>query len=214
MNRPTPEPAKGLAPSQRPDRPEYFDAMFEASDDPWEFATRWYEKRKRAMTLACLPQDRYAHGFEPGCANGELSAKLATRCERLLVSDGIDRAVELSRQRLRHHDNVQVRKAWVPDDWPNDTFDLIVLSEFLFYLQPETLERIAAKVQDTLAPGGTLLACHWRKPIADCVLTGDTAHHQLHKLLQLPKLCKVMDADFRIDVWSAAPGVAAREGLS
>ena len=76
-------------PFSRPDQPAYFDAMFAKSNDPWKFRSRWYERRKRALTLACLPSARYAHGFEPGCANGELSACLATRCDRLLVSDGV-----------------------------------------------------------------------------------------------------------------------------
>src|ERR1700712_2065045 len=75
--------------------PAYFDAMFQASADPWKYKERWYEERKRALTLACLPQRRYASGYEPGCANGELSAALAGRCDRLLISDGTAAAAEL-----------------------------------------------------------------------------------------------------------------------
>jgi hypothetical protein len=41
-----------------PDQPAYFEAMFAKSDDPWKFKSRWYERRKRALTLACLPDDR------------------------------------------------------------------------------------------------------------------------------------------------------------
>ena len=32
----------------------YFDRLFETSDDPWAFRQRWYERRKRALTLAAL----------------------------------------------------------------------------------------------------------------------------------------------------------------
>ena len=71
----------------------YFDGLFAASPDPWGFESRWYEHRKRALTLACLPSLRYRYGYEPGCANGELSAALADRCDRLLVSDGAEKAV-------------------------------------------------------------------------------------------------------------------------
>ena len=67
----------------------HFDGLFAASEDPWHFKQRWYEQRKRAMTLACLPRARYASGYEPGCANGELSAALAGRCDRLLISDDV-----------------------------------------------------------------------------------------------------------------------------
>ncbi|MDO9358105.1 MAG: SAM-dependent methyltransferase [Polaromonas sp.] len=202
------------APHTRPDQPAYFDAMFATSDDPWKFQSRWYERRKRALTLACLPSDRYAHGFEPGCANGELSASLATRCDRLLVSDGIDKAVALSRQRLQGISNVEVRKAWMPAEWPRDKFDLIVLSEFLFYLKPEAVEETARQALDTLVPGGVILACHWRHPIAHCTVTGDSAHDILDRVLQLPNQCRVLEPDLRLDVWSSGPSVAEKEGLS
>jgi Nodulation protein S (NodS) len=201
-------------PSTRPDQPAYFDDMFAKSDDPWKFQSRWYERRKRALTLACLPAERYVSGFEPGCANGELSARLATRCERLLVSDGIDKAVALSRERLKGHSNIEVRKAWVPKDWPRDKFDLIVISEFLFYLQPEMVEEIARKAQETLMPGGVIVACHWRRQIEHCVVTGDSAHDMLDRCIDLPKQCHVLEPSLRLDVWSAGPSAAEKDGLS
>ncbi|MEO7886998.1 MAG: SAM-dependent methyltransferase [Polaromonas sp.] len=197
-----------------PDQPAYFDAMFSKSDDPWKFRSRWYERRKRALTLACLPDDRYKHGFEPGCANGELSARLATRCDRLLVSDGVDSAVALAKDRLRALTNVEVRKAWIPRDWPRDKFDVIVLSEFLFYLKPDAVEEIAWKAQETLMPGGAILACHWRHPIEGCVLNGDDVHEVLRRFIHLPNQCRVVEPDLSIDVWSSGPTLAEKEGLS
>lgn len=197
-----------------PDQPGYFDAMFRESDDPWGFKTRWYERRKRALTLASLPLERYESGFEPGCANGELSAALAPRCRRLLVSDGIDKAVALARERLKDLQHVEVRKAWLPGDWPAEKFDLIVLSEFLFYLKPAVVEDIARRAQASLAPHGTLLACHWRHPIEGCELTGDDAHALLDRLVGLPKQSHVLEPDLRLDVWAAGPSVAERDHLS
>ena len=197
----------------RPDQQAYFDQMFAKSDDPWEFKSRWYERRKRALTLACLPAARYAHAFEPGCANGELSARLATRCDRLLASDGSDKAVTWARHRLKDLPNVEVRKAWVPKDWPCDKFDLIVLSEFLYYLKPEAVEEIAFMAQATLLPGGVILACHWRHRIEHCVVTGDDAHVALQRFIKLPNQCHLVEADFRLDVWSSSSTVAQKEGL-
>ena len=106
-----------------------FDALFSASDDPWGFRTRWYEARKRALTLACLPARRYHRAYEPGCANGELAAALAPRCESLIASDGTAAAVALAKTRLAAFAHVQVRQAWVPDEGPEGGLDLLVLSE-------------------------------------------------------------------------------------
>ena len=193
--------------------PAYFEELFAQSADPWRFTERWYEERKRAMTLACLPARRYRSGYEPGCANGELSAALATRCDQLLVSDGARAAVDIASGRLSTFDNVRIMQAWVPQEWPDEQFDLIVLSEFLFYLGHDALHGVMEKVQQTLTPNGTVLACHWRHPVPCSVVPGDSAHEYLDQRLQLPKICSIVEADYLIDVWSNQPSVAAAEGF-
>ena len=55
----------------------YFDSMYEADADPWNFATSEYERRKYSLTVASLPRARYHHAFEPGCSIGVLSEQLA-----------------------------------------------------------------------------------------------------------------------------------------
>lgn len=192
----------------------YFERLFEASDDPWSFKSRWYEARKRALTLAALPKLRYGRAYEPGCANGELSAALAGRCDSLLCSDGTSRAVELARQRLAGLDHVRVTQGWVPDEWPEGQFDLIVLSEIGYFLTPEALDRVALQTRLSLAPGGTVLACHWRWPIAGCELAGDAVSERLGAGLQLPLSTRIVDRDFALDVWFGDErSVAQLEGL-
>lgn len=56
--------------------------MYAASDDPWGFDDRWYERRKYALTLAILTRPTYTCAFEPGCANGALTELLQARCDR------------------------------------------------------------------------------------------------------------------------------------
>ncbi len=192
-----------------------FDALFTADEDPWKFKTRWYEERKRALTLACLPQRRYASGYEPGCANGELSAALATRCDRLLVTDGSAKAVALARDRLAGQPHVQVRQAWVPAEWPTDHFDLIVISELGYFLDTAAMTALAACARQALAPGGTLLACHWHRPPEGFELNGDTVHDMLTEALPVPHVGHYRDDDFRIDLWCAdGRSVAQREGFA
>lgn len=78
----------------------YFDELYRRSDDPWKLREGWYERRKRALTLAMLPRPRYRNAFEPGCANGELTLELARRCDALLAADLHGRAVQLTRERV------------------------------------------------------------------------------------------------------------------
>ena len=199
--------------------PDYFDSLFEQNADPWQFKSRWYELRKRALTLACLPQARYASGYEPGCANGELSAALATRCDRLLVSDGSPLAVAMATGRLAGLANTAVMQAWVPVQWPAARFDLIVISEFGFYLGVRDLDALGEKITASLQPGGTVLACHWRRAIEGCEVSGDEVHQRLwrsmSKAMALTQLCHVLEPDMRLDVWSNdARSVAEREGFA
>ena len=137
------------------------------------------------------------------------------RCDRLLVTDGAPRAVVMASARLADFSNVQVRQAWVPSKWPAETFDLIVLSEFGFYLGQEDLDILAEKALRSLRPGGTVLACHWRRPIEGCEFNGDEVHHILSKALDLTQVCQVVDPDMLMDVWcSDARSVAQHEGFA
>ena len=66
---------------------EFFDATYGRHDDPWGYADRWYEERKRALTMAVLPDRRYRDVLEVGCSIGVLTAELAQRADHLLALD-------------------------------------------------------------------------------------------------------------------------------
>ena len=196
-----------------PDREE-FTQLFQQADDPWGFKTRWYESRKRDLTLAALPRQRYRHGYEPGCANGELAAALAARCDQLLVSDGVPAALDQARLRLQGFKQVRFLQGWVPDNWPPGTFDLIVFSEIGFYLDTAQLATLISHMKAALAPDGTLLACHWRHPVAGYALNGDDVHRALAAQLPWRRVARHEEADFLLEVWSPDPrSVAQIEGI-
>ncbi|RPH44888.1 MAG: methyltransferase domain-containing protein [Burkholderiales bacterium] len=183
-----------------------FDALFAGSDDPWRFRTRWYERRKRALTLAALPRERYRRGFEPGCANGELAAALAARCDALVAADASPRAVGLAAERLRGTTGVELACLAVPAAWPPGRFDLVVISELAYYLDAADRRRLAERIRASLEPGGTVLACHWRAPIDDAHCDGDTVHAELDVALGLPRRGGWVDEDMRIDAWFESAG--------
>lgn len=192
----------------------YFDALYAQSGDPWEYRKRWYEARKRDLTLAALPHPRYGRVYEAGCSIGELSAQLAHRCDSLLVSDGSEAAVQRARQRLADYPHARVEHRLLPDTWPAGPFDLIVISEIGYYFDSDPLAQLLEQARASLAPEGVVLACHWRYAIAGCTLTGDDVHEALDARLGLPRIFKHEEADFRIDVWSATTtSVADREHL-
>jgi SAM-dependent methyltransferase len=193
----------------------YFDAMYAASPDPWGFRDRWYEQRKRAVTTAALPRARYTRAFEPGCSIGVLTADLAGRCDAVVAGDPSDAAVLAAREALAGQPHVTVERMTVPEDWPPGWFDLVVLSEVAYYLDPAAIDRLAERCLDSLTEGGTLLACHWRHPVADYPVGGDEVHARLAARPELHPLVHHVETDFVLDVWSlgAVPSVAEAGGL-
>lgn len=191
-----------------------FDQLFAGNDDPWAMHQRWYEQRKRALLAACLPRARYASVFEPGCANGATSAMLAARCDRLLCCDTAARAVALTRQQLADAPHARVEQWRLPAQWPAQRFDLIVLNELCYYLDPADLAQLIRACRHSLTADGQLLACHWRAAIDGCSLDGDGVHRQLDEGLGMTALLEHREKDFVLQLWSRDPmSVAEHQGL-
>lgn len=192
-----------------------FDQLYAGSPDPYGLRDRWYEVRKRAIVLAALPRQRYGSAYEPACGVGELTRELAQRCDRLLASDYSARAVAVARERTRAKPNVEVVQHAVPADWPRPEagFDLIVLSELGYFLGEDEMTQVARCCERTLAPQGTLLACHWTPPFDERRLPTSVVHALLDGL-GLAKVAHYEDEDFLLDVWERAGiSVAQREGI-
>jgi LmbE family N-acetylglucosaminyl deacetylase len=194
------------APAEQPD---YFAALYVDNQDPWGLATRFYEQRKREVLLACLPRPRFRRGFEPGCATGLLTERLAARCDALVAWDVADEAVRQTTARVGSG-AVTVRTGRIPDEWPAGSFDLIVLSEVGYYCRP--VERLVDRVLDSLTPDGVVVACHWLHPAPDHPLAADAVHDAFGSALE--PVVSHREADFRLDVWSrTGRSVAQVEGI-
>jgi SAM-dependent methyltransferase len=195
----------------------YFEQMYAADPDPWSFATRWYDQRKHAMTVAALPRRRYRSAFEPGCSTGALTARLAKRCDRLLSVDAVPAAARSTAARFADQPHVTVRQAGMPGEWPDGTFDLVVLSELGYYFDDADLEQLLSRAVTALEPGGDLVAAHWRWPVAEHARSGDDVHARLAALAGLELAAAHLEADFRLEVFTRVPpaarSVAQREGL-
>jgi trans-aconitate methyltransferase len=107
---------------------EYFDALYTATPDPWNFAASPYERAKYALTLSTMPKPRYRSGFEMGCSVGVLTYLLASRCDSLLAVDVAQAPLVEARRRCADLPGVSFEQMFVPEQWPGGVFDLIVLS--------------------------------------------------------------------------------------
>ena len=154
--------------------PAYFDAVYASDPDPWKFASSDYERSKYAVTLAALPKPRYLRALEIGCSIGVLTRELAARCDAILAVDVAQAPLREARHRCSDLPNARFEQMFVPETWPEGAFDLMLLSEVVYYLHEADVTRLASRVDQSLAPGGDIVLVHWTGE-TDYPLTGDEA---------------------------------------
>ena len=196
----------------------FFDATYERREDPWGFTSRWYEERKRALTLAVLPERRFARAFEVGCSIGVLTAELAERCDELLAVDVAPEAIARARARLGEQSGLRLEVSDVTSDVPQGPFDLVVLSEVLYYFSPPTLTTFLERLAPALADGAVVVGCHWRHPVQGYAASGDDVQHELAASLAASRgaveVASYDDEDVSLVVLSLdGRSVAGRTGL-
>ncbi|HXH77167.1 bifunctional PIG-L family deacetylase/class I SAM-dependent methyltransferase [Nocardioides sp.] len=151
------------------------DEVHRSRPDPWQVDS-WYERRKRALTVASLPREHYSRALEIGCSIGALAEDLAARCDQLLAVDSSPAAVAAAGARLAALPNVEVRLTVMPDGWPEGLFDLVSVSEVGYFLSPRELDELIRRAFDSLAPGGHIVLCHWRHQPVGWPLDGPVVH--------------------------------------
>jgi len=139
--------------------PQYFEDKYRDDIDPWKFRTSEYEREKYAATIGALRRPRYASALEIGCSIGVLTALLAGRCDEVLAVDASPTAITAAREAGIANATFQVGA--LPEDFPAGQFDLIVLSEVMYYFAAADLARVAALCMAALRPGGEIILCHW-----------------------------------------------------
>nr|WP_298583244.1 PIG-L family deacetylase [uncultured Kocuria sp.] len=195
-----------------PDAAGVFDDVHRGAEDPWDVDSSWYERRKRAVTLAALPRPRYRRVLEAGCSVGALTAELSGRADLVLAVDASGVAVARARDRLAEHPGVQVERRGLPEQWPPGRFDLVVLSETGYFLDAAQLTGLLDRVAGSLEPDGHLLLCHWRHPIEGWPLDGADVHAAVRADARFGRLLEHTERDFVLEVFEPVAPRAAGAG--
>ena len=183
--------------------PSYFEDMFAANSDPWGFETSAYERAKFAHTISALGERRYSHALEIGCAQGVLTRLLASHTDSLLSIDVSEHALANARRRSVDIPQVKFNRMVYPAEAPPfDAFELIVLSEVVYYWDDADLTLAAHQLLKSLTPGGDIILVHWTGD-TDYPKSGDDAVDSL--LVQLKENVEIVVAErtsqYRLDLW-------------
>lgn len=158
---------------------ERFERLYHESPDPWGYRTSDYEREKYAATLAALPKRSHGLCLEVGCSIGVFTGLLAARCEHVVAIDFSLGALQLARLHLQGMRNVDLLRAGFPEETPPGSWDLIVCSEILYYLQPAALDEAVGWLKTQLAYGASVVAVSWRGVGHEEPLLGDEVHDRL-----------------------------------
>jgi SAM-dependent methyltransferase len=158
---------------------ERFERLYHESSDPWGYRTSDYEREKYATTLAALGKPSYGRCLELGCSIGVFTGLLVARCEHVVAIDFSLGAVQLAARNLEGVRNVDLLRASFPEEIPPGSWDLIVCSEILYYLQEPALAQAIGWIETQLACGASVLAVSWRGIGREEPMLGDEVHDRL-----------------------------------
>lgn len=175
-----------------------------------------------------LPHARYRHAFEPGCSIGVLTEQLAGRCDHITAIDVAVAALDATHRRLQlagSRPRVTLLRGSLDAPWPSAGYDLVMLSEVCYYLDAAVLRTVLDREVPRLARGATVVAAHWRHPVADYPMTGDHANDVIGATAGLHHLGGYRDTDVVVDVFatdspasvaarSAVPGAGSSEAMA
>jgi trans-aconitate methyltransferase len=188
----------------------YFEELYERDPDPWNFRSSAYERDKYHATLAALPRAHYARGLELGCSIGLLTKMLSARCRRLTAVDGSQNAIGSARIACRGLENISFLRMMVPKRFPHGKFDLILLSEILYFLAVDDVRLLARLCLSTLLPHGDMVLVHWLGE-TNYPLSGDDAAESFIAAAQkgAAVLWRSRQPMYRLDLLRKRPGAAA-----
>jgi SAM-dependent methyltransferase len=181
---------------------EHFERLAREAADPWDYATSEYEQTKYRKTLSYLPEET-GRTLELACSVGVFTAMLAPRASHLTAVDFSPTALARARERLEEAGatNVELLERKLPEGTPGGPFDTIVCAEVLYYWSPDLVVEGIRRIEEALAPGGTLLAVHWRHPDPRRELTGDDVHVILDEETSLNLEASHTEPDYLLDRW-------------
>ncbi|WP_413318158.1 PIG-L family deacetylase [Agrococcus sp. 1P02AA] len=180
-----------------PARPMPFDERYALEGDPWATRTTWYERRKRALVLAALPEQRYRLAVEVGCGTAMLTAELASRCDAALGVDASVPALDEARRTLAEHANAWAEHRAIDDGLPRADVDLLVLSEIGSYVEADALRGILHEARDA---GAQVVLCHWRGDGEDLRASAEQVHALAAGTRGMRRVVEHRDQDFLLDV--------------
>lgn len=145
----------------------YFDWALRNDTTPFgEDGEAEYEKYTRILHALDF-KGHFKNVLDLGCGEGYLMRRLAGRAGRILGVDISPTVIRRAGRRLAPFDNVELRAADALTEEIEESFELVLCSELLYYFNIKQFGTIAGKIERWTRPGGYLLLAHSRAAADD-----------------------------------------------
>lgn len=183
---------------------DYFDKLYQQQIDPWNFEQSDYENEKYRETLKVLGS-HYASVLEIGCSVGVLTHMLAARCAKLLAVDISEKPLKIAKKRCENQPQVSFKALDITQEFPSNSYDLILISEVGYYLNEEKLLELYQNCQENLNNQGQILLVHWTGFVEEYPLSGKEVHKLFEKYnteeMVFLQLAKITRLEYELVLW-------------
>lgn len=148
-------------------------------DDPWGFDTSPYEQGRLDFLRDVVADRHYRRVLELGCGAGHFTERLLPLGDSVLGLDISGAAIEKAKARVSRcspagHVDLRVANVMETDLRAEGTFDLVVLTETVYYLgwlySFFKVAWLARDVYEVTSPGGRLLLANTLGEIGDALV--------------------------------------------
>jgi hypothetical protein len=126
---------------------------------------------------------------------------LSTYCDHILGADCSPKAIDLARQKHARH-NIDFAVMRAPEALPwGQRFDLIVLSEVLYFFSPRDLGAVADYVSSAANPAASIVLVNFLGPTEHAASGDQAAAGFIAAAGEWSRpLCQIREEHFRIDI--------------
>jgi LmbE family N-acetylglucosaminyl deacetylase len=141
--------------------PDHFANLYANGGDPWHVRSSTYERNKRAAAVELLATRRYTRMLEAGCGEGHLTAAiLHAGIAREALAFDRDPTIVTRAGAMGWGNGATFVEGAMPHAIPDGRFDLLVLSEVLYFLREPDLVRLGTALKERLM-AGQRATCSW-----------------------------------------------------
>jgi 2-polyprenyl-3-methyl-5-hydroxy-6-metoxy-1,4-benzoquinol methylase len=140
----------------RSNTPSRFNRFYWLDGDPFGAKNAKYELSKQDRLLDLISKREKYNALDVGCGNGFFSRRIAEHCEHLHGIDFSSQAIRLAQANCEEHLNISLAEQDIRSFQTSSSFDLIICSEVLYYLQGTELDDVVRNLHSISAPGAWL----------------------------------------------------------